>query len=48
MLLLVQQNDQSLMEIPDKDLSSHPQAGVIGADLAAGEKMFLDLQNLYK
>ena len=35
------------MEIPEEDLSTHPEACTLGADLEAGEKMYLDLQVLY-
>ena len=35
------------MEIPEEDLSTHPEAGTLGADLEAGHKMYIDLQSLY-
>ena len=41
------QNDQSLLNIPEEDLLSHPQAGVLGANLEAGENMYKTLQNMY-
>lgn len=45
-MLLLLKDDQ--MEIPLEDLSTHPQAGALGATLEAGERMYIDLQNFYK
>ena len=46
-MLLLQEHDQRLLEIPDKDKSTHPQAGILGANLEAGQRMYTDLQNTY-
>ena len=46
-MLVLLQNDQSLLNIPEEDLSSHPQAGVLGASLEAGENVYKTLQNMY-
>ena len=46
-MLILLQNDQSLLDIPEEDRSSHPQAGVLGASLEAGENMYQDLQSTY-
>ena len=46
-MLILLQNDQSLLDIPEEDLSSHPQAGVLGDSLEAGENMYKTLQNMY-
>lgn len=45
MLLLLQQ-DQDILAIPE-DRRTHARAGVMGADLAAGQNMYPDLQNKY-
>jgi predicted Ser/Thr protein kinase len=46
-MLYLMESDEVLMEIPDKELSSHPQAGTLGADLAAGEYMYQEIQTRY-
>ena len=46
-MLVLLRNDQSLLEIPEEDCSSHPQAGVLGASLETGENMYKTLQNMY-
>ena len=47
-MLLLLQPDKSILVIPEKDLGTHPQAGVLGAPLEAGEGMYTDLQKSYK
>ena len=46
MLVLLKTN-KSICVIPEKELGTHPQAGVLGAPLEAGEGMYIDLQKLY-
>ena len=46
-MLTLLQNDQCLLDIPEEDRSSHPQAGILGASLEAGENMHRTLQNMY-
>ncbi len=36
-----------VLEIPLRDACTHPQASVLGSNLQAGEKMYLDLQGIY-
>ena len=45
--LLLNQSEQVVLEIPNEALSSHPQAGQLGAPLEAGENMYLELQHTY-
>ena len=45
--LVLSQLDQSILEIPDEDLSTHPQAGELGAEMEAGHNMYFDLQHAY-
>ena len=40
-------HDQSILEIPENDLATHPLAGILSADLQAGENMYKTLQNTY-
>ena len=47
-MLNLLQNDQTIFDIPETDLSSHPQSGILGATLKAGEMMYKDLQEKYK
>ena len=35
------------MAIPQRDLATHPLAGVLGAPLETGERMYMDLQLKY-
>ena len=46
MLVLLQQ-DQTILNIPEEDLSTHHQAGILGSNLNAGENMYKMLQNTY-
>ena len=46
-MLLLLQNDKTLLAIPEDALSTHPQAGVLGATLKAGEQMYMDIQSKY-
>ena len=39
---------RQVLEIPDPDLRSHPQAGTLGAHLESGALMYRDLQNSYR
>eukprot|EP00731_Ephydatia_muelleri_P029662 Em0021g185a len=41
------QDENTLLRIPNEALLSSPQAGLLGAPLEAGEKMYLDLQKYY-
>ena len=45
--LILSQNDEHVLKIPDKDLQTHSQAGVLGAPLEAGENMYIDIQKTY-
>lgn len=47
-MLALLQHDQSILEVPKDALSSHHEAGVLGAPVEAGKMMYLDLQNMYK
>ena len=47
-MVVLLQHDQSILEVPEGALSSHHEAGVLGAPLDAGKMMYLDLQNMYK
>ena len=44
---ILSQNDEHVLKIPDKDLQTHSQAGVLGAPLEAGENMYIDIQKTY-
>ena len=46
-VLLLNQSEQVLLEIPEEALSSHPQAGELGAPLEAGQNMYSELQRTY-
>ena len=46
-MLVLLQEDKSIYDIPDEDLSTHSDAGTLGADLQAGEKMYEKLQRTY-
>ena len=46
-MLTLLQDDGILYAISDEDLASHPNAGTLGADLLAGNRMHLDLQTVY-
>ena len=46
-MLVLLQSDKTLLAIPKDALSTHPQAGVLGATLIAGEKMYMDIQSKY-
>ena len=46
-MLLLLQNDKTLLAIPEDALSTHPQAGVLGATLKAGEQMYMNIQSKY-
>ena len=45
-LILVSDRKEVLV-IPQEDINTHQLAGVLGAPLAAGERMYIDLQNRY-
>ena len=36
-----------MLSVPDEAHLTHPQAGVLGAPLEAGENMYIDLQKRY-
>ncbi len=40
-------NEKMVLSIPEKDSSTHPLAGVLGAPLETGENMYIQLQNTY-
>ena len=46
-LLILLGNEADILEIPSDALSSHRQAGVLGAPLEAGEDMYRELQGKY-
>ena len=46
-MLVLLRTDKNILVIPEKDLATHPQAGVLGAPLEAGEGMYADLRNSY-
>ena len=46
-MLVLLQSDKSILIVPESALSTHPQAGALGATLTAGELMYTDLQNKY-
>ncbi|XP_019851384.1 PREDICTED: uncharacterized protein LOC109581572 isoform X2 [Amphimedon queenslandica] len=45
--MLLMQPDKTVVNIPLSALSSHPQAGCLGAHLKAGENMYTDLRKKY-
>lgn len=47
MLLFLLENKSVVLHIPPQDMTSHPLAGVLGAPLEAGEKMYTELQNAH-
>ena len=48
MLLSLLENKSVVLKILAGEAGPHPQAGVLGAPLDAGEAMYLTLQNIYK
>ena len=46
-MLILLQHDETLLVIPEDAFSSHPQAGVLGGTLKAGELMYLNIQSKY-
>ena len=46
-LLILLGNEADILEIPSDALSSHRQAGVLGAPLKAGDHMYRNLQGMY-
>ena len=46
-LLSLLENKGLVLKIPLEDMSSHPLAGVLGAPLVAGHKMYTTAQNRY-
>ena len=46
-IIALLENEDSILEIPSDALSSHRQAGVLGAPLEAGEAMYRELQGMY-
>ena len=42
------QYDEHVLTIPNEAFSTHPQAGILGASLEAGQDMYIDLQTMYK
>ena len=45
--LSLSQNDEHVLKIPDEALQTHPQAGILGAPLEAGENMYINIQKTY-
>eukprot|EP00731_Ephydatia_muelleri_P015152 Em0008g872a len=45
--LSLYQSTEFVLKVPDDARLTHPQAGVLGAPLEAGEKMYIDLQKIY-
>ena len=48
MLLCLLENKTVVLTIPSRAKSSHPQAGVLGAPIEAGQSMYTELQNMYR
>ena len=46
-LLQLMEPESIVLAIPDKDLTTHQLAGVLGAPVSAGERMYKDLQWKY-
>ena len=46
LLLALVENETVVLHIPPEAMNSHPQAGVLGAPLEAGENMYKDTQGL--
>ena len=46
-LLGLLENESVVLVIPPEDKATHPQAGVLGAPLEAGQRMYSALQNTY-
>ena len=46
-VLTLSGNEKIVLTIPNKDSSTNPLAGVLGAPLEAGEKMYSELQRRY-
>ncbi len=46
MSVLLQESD-AIFDIPKEDLATHPSAGYLGADIKAGENMYIKLQKMY-
>ena len=46
-MLLLLQNDKTLLTIPEDALSTHPQAGILGATLKAREQIYMNIQRKY-
>ena len=46
MSVLLQESD-TIFDIPKEDLATHPSAGYLGADIKAGENMYIQLQKMY-
>ena len=46
-LAVLLEEETKVLEIPASDGSTHPQAGLLGSDLEAGEQMYLALQEMY-
>ena len=47
LLLSLVENETVVLHIPPEAMNSHPQAGVLGAPLEAGQDMYKDTQNIY-
>ncbi|KAL5491167.1 hypothetical protein EMCRGX_G016406 [Ephydatia muelleri] len=45
--LSLHQSMEFVLQVPDDAHLTHPQAGILGAPLEAGEKMYIDLQRSY-
>eukprot|EP00731_Ephydatia_muelleri_P015159 Em0008g879a len=45
--LSLHQSTEFVLQVPDDARLTHPQAGILGAPLDAGEKMYIDLQKSY-
>ena len=45
--LSLSQSEDEVLKIPTDALQTHPQAGVLGAPLEAGQDMYADLQKTY-
>ena len=45
--LVLLQHDETLLGVPAEALTSHPQAGQLGAPLEAGHYMYPSLQHIY-
>ena len=46
-VIMILGDDSTILNIPEDALTSHPQAGVLGAPLEAGHNMYYSMQKTY-